>query len=251
MKKLTAALLSLLFVPTLALAQVGASLGTIAGLPQAAGVVATGAPQYRADGTAGVQLADREGNTKEVLGHAEYTEPTRRGKVFTLAANAYTIIANNASAGLTDSFFKPIVGFYNPLGSGVVAIVLNHKEYHTSGTPGGPLMWNFYCGVNWSSAASGTIYNNLLSNTTPNGSAMVAVNNTFVGTTPVSSVAMKVLGVASGPTTGASALGENGQSIDHKGSIAVPPGCLLALASTATGTSDVVNASIAWEEVAQ
>lgn len=251
MKLLIAALLSLSFLPSLSHAQsaISGQINTIPGVPQALGVVATGGPQNRADGIAGAQIADREGNTKEVLGHAEYTEPARRGKIFTLAANAYTIIAANVSAGLIDSAFKPIVGFYNPAGSGVNAVILGHKEYHTSGTPGGPLLWNFYCGANWSSTASGTIYNNLLSNNTPNGSAMIAQNNTILGATPAVGVAMKVLGVASGPTTGASALGENGQSIDHKGSIVVPQGCALALAATAAGTTDVVNASITWEEV--
>lgn len=257
MKKTILKLLSLALVAALpatwASAQVASVVAnTLPGVPQAAAILATAPPQVRADGQPGVQLGDREGNTKAVLGHAEYTEPARRGKLFTLAANAYTIIAANASATAIGSW-KPIVGFYNPLGSGVNAVIVGHKEFHTSGTPGGPLMWNFFCGQNWSSTVSGTIFNNLLSNNTPNGSAMIAQNNTAVGTTPAISTAANVLGVASGPAAVviATGTGETGAGIDHKGDIVVPPGCVFGLASTATGTSDVVSASITWEEVAQ
>lgn len=250
MKNLTA-LLSLLLLPSLTFAQVGAALGTPGGLPQAAGVIQTGAPQYRADGATGLQIGDREGNTKEVLGHPEYTEPARRGKMFTLAANAYTIVATNASASPIGNA-KPIVGFYNPLGSGVNAVLASARAYHTSGTSGGPLMWNFYCGQNWSPTASGTIYNDLLSNTTPNGSAMIAQNNTQIGTSPVVTSALNVLGVFGGPdNTALSSGGLAGHYEDLKGQIVVQPGCLIALMSTATGTSDVVSASLSWEEVAQ
>lgn len=250
MKKLITSLLSVVLAPTLAFAQ-GLPVQTIPGIPQAAGVVATSGPQNRADSTAGVQLADREGNTKAALGHAEYTEPARRGKIYTLAANAFTVIAANASAGAIGSA-KPIVGFYNPTGSGVNAVLLNAKAYHTSGTTGGPLMWNFYCGVNWSVAASGTIFGNLLSNTTPNGSAMIAQNNAPVGTTPAITSALNVLGVFGGPdNTALSSGGEAGHFEDLKGQIVVQPGCLLGLFATATGTSDVVSAALTWEEVAQ
>lgn len=251
MKKTIALLASLILSPAAVLAQ-GLPVQTIPGIPQAGAVLATAGPQSRADGTSGIQLADREGNTKGVLGHAEYTESARRGKLFTLAANAYTIIAANASAGAIGSA-KPIVGFYNPLGSGVNAVVVNHKEAHTSGTPGGPLMWNFFCGVSWSSTSSGTIFNNLLSNVTPNGSQMIAQNNTAIGTTPAITTALNVLGVAGGPAAVAIATGtgETSSNNDDKGQIVVQPGCLLALMSTATGTSDVVSASVTWEEVAQ
>ncbi len=231
-----------------AFAQLSGQINTIPGLPQALSVIPTGGPQNRVDGTAGAQLADREGNTKATLGHAEYTESARRGRLFTLAANAYTIIAANASVGNLGTF-KPIVGFYNPTGSGVNAVIVNHKEFHTSGTPGGPLIWNFYCGQNWTTAASGTIYNNLLSNNTPNGSAMIAQNNALPGANPAIGSALLAFGPAGGPTTGASALGEVGTNNDDKGQIVVQPGCLFGLASTATGSTDIVSASITWEEV--
>jgi len=246
---LVVAALGLVSMP--AVAQLSGQVGAIPGLQTAGSVIATAAPQVRADGQAGIQLADREGNTKGVLGHAEYTESARRGRLFTLAANAYTIVALNASGGAIGSA-KPIVGFYNPNGSGVNAVIVNHKEFHTSGTPGGPLLWNFFCGQNWSSTVSGTIFNNLLSNNTPNGSYMIAQNNTAVGTSPVITTALNVLGVAGGPAAVAVATGtgETGTNNDDKGQIVVPPGCLIALMATATGTSDVVSASITWEEVA-
>lgn len=252
MKKMIAGLFLTLAVAlslTPAMAQISGQV-TGSGLTQQVSLVA--APQNRADGTASGAISDREGNQKVALGHAEYTESTRRGKLFTLAANAYTIIAANVSAGSVGSW-KPVVGFYNPIGSGVNAVLVNAKEYHTSGTPGGPLLWNFFCGQNWSSTVSGSIFNDLLSNNTPNGSAMIAQNNTAVGTTPAISSTLNVLGVLSGPPALAvtAGTGEAGADHDLKGQIVVPPGCLIGLAATATGTTDIVSASISWEEVSQ
>lgn len=254
MKKTVAALLGALMlgmVPMSAHAQFSAQ-ATLPGVPQAVSLFPTAAPQNRPDGTGGPQIGDREGNTKAVLGHAEYTESARRGKVFSLAATGYTIIAANATGGAIGTF-KPIVGFYNPLGSGVNAVLINEEEWHTSGTPGGPLVFNYFCGVNWNSAVGGTVQNNLLSNLTPNGSSMIAQNNTVVTTNPAITTAVSTFTVAGGPAAVAiaTATGETGHSKDLKGAIAVPPGCMVALASTATGTSDVVSASLTWEEVAQ
>ena len=153
MKKLLAALLALSTVlPSLSLAQVS---GQIQGLGQSQPFNLVAGPQNRADGTASGSISDREGDTKVTLGHAEYAESARRGHLFTLSANAYTIIAANASAGII-GVLKPILGFYNPLGSGVNAVLVNAKAFHTSGTTGGPLMWNFYCGQSWTPAAGGT-----------------------------------------------------------------------------------------------
>lgn len=252
MTKKFLAVLLLGVAPMSAFAQLSGQVGAVPGLQTAGAIIATAAPQLRPDGTAGIQTADREGNTKGTLGHAEYTESARRGKVFTLANTAYTIVAQNATGGAIGTA-KPIVGFYNPTGSGVNAILVNEEEWHTSGTPGGPLIFNFFCGQNWTSVSSGTVYNNLLSNNTPNGSAMIAQNNQNLTTTPAITTAMNVLSTAGGPGAVAIATGagETGHSKDLKGVIAVPPGCAFGLFSTATGTSDIVSASLSWEEVAQ
>ena len=251
MKKTVAALLGALMlgmVPMSALAQQAAP----AGVAQAVSLLPAAGPQYKADGAVGPQISDREGNTLATLGHSEYANSGRRGKIFSLAATAYTVIAANASGGAIGTF-KPIVGFYNPLGSGVNAILVNEEEWHTSGTPGGPLVFNYFCGQNWNSAVGGTVQNNLLSNLTPNGSSMIAQNNTVVTTNPAITTAVSTFTVAGGPAAVAiaTATGETGHSKDLKGAIVVPPGCLFGLASTATGTNDVVSASLSWEEVAQ
>ena len=252
MKKSLFVVLSLLAISVPAFAQISGQVGSLPGLPQAGAVLATAAPQYRADGQAGIQIADREGNTKAALGHSEYAEVTRRGKVFTLQNAAYTVVAQNATGGAIGTA-KPIVGFYNPTGSGVNALILNSEEWHTSGTPGGPLLANFFCGVNWTSVSSGTIFGNLLSNVTPNGSYMIPQNNQNLNTTPAITTAMNVLETVGGVAAVAIATGagENGHSKDWKGQIAVPPGCAFGLFSTATGTSDVLSASLTWEEVSQ
>lgn len=252
MKNLTVAALMGALMLTMAPMSVLAQQAAPSGALPAVSILPAAPPQFRPDGTSGPQISDREGNTKGVLGHAEYTESSRRGKVYSLAATAYTIIAANASGGAIGTF-KPIVGFYNPLGSGVNAVLLNFEEWHTSGTPGGPLVYNFFCGQNWNSVVGGSIQNNLLSNLTPGGSLMIAQNNTVVTTNPAITTAMSTFTVAGGPSAVAiaTATGETGHTKDLKGAIAVPPGCAFGIASTATGTSDVVNASLSWEEITQ
>ena len=254
MKKLIvalfAALLGMISMP--ASAQLSGQIGSIPGLPQAVSILATGAPQARADGQAGVQMADREGNAKASLAHGEYTESARRGRIFTTQTAAHTVVINETT-GANIGSARPIVGFYNPTGSGVNAILLNEEEWHTSGTPAGPLMLNFFCGQNWTSVSSGTIFNNLLSNNNPNGSQMIPQNIQNLATTPAITTAMNVLQTAGGPPAVAiaTAVGVSGHSKDFKGAIAVPPGCAIGLFATGIGTSDVVSASLSWEEVAQ
>lgn len=246
MKTLIAALLALALVPSMAHAQTPPP----SGVAPSAIIAPAAPPQLRPDGIPGTAIADREANLKVALGHAEYTESARRGKLYTLAASALTITAANASAGAV-GVLKPIVGFYNPLGSGVNAVLVNARAFHTSGTSGGPLMWNFLCGKNWTPAAAGSIFNNLLSNVTPNGSAMVAQNSVIALADTVISTAFNVLAPFGGPdNTALGAGGEAGHYEDLKGQIVVPPGCEIALTATATGTSDVVSASMSWEEVA-
>ena len=242
-------LAALLLLPSLAFSQ------STGGLPQAASMVPTAAPQNRADGAIGAQIADREGNTKAALGHAEYTEPARRGKTFTTAVAAYTIIADNARAltfGGAITWPKPIVGFYNPTGSGVNAVLMTADEWNTSGTSAGPWFVDFLCGQNWVSASSGTIYNDLLTGVAGGGSQMIPQNGQNPSTSPASTSTMLDIDVLGGPdTTALSSGGEAGHSKDLKGRIVVPPGCLVGLFAYGTGTSNVVNASLSWEEVAQ
>lgn len=258
MKKLIAALLFAVAIPSHAQIS-GQVVSNVPGVVGASSILPTAPPQNRPDGTTGVQIADREGNTKAVLGHAEYTESARRGTLFSTINAGYTIVAANATKGAIATF-SPIVGFINPLGSGVNAVIVNHREWHTSGTPGGPLIFNFYCGQNWVPAALGnagyTLYNNKLSNNTLNtapGSAMIVQSGAVPTTTPAITSNMLPFLPAGGPAAVAIATSdaEAGHYEDDKGQIVVPPGCLFGLASTATGTADVVTASLTWEEVAQ
>jgi hypothetical protein len=239
-----------LIAPLSCFAQISGQVTSLPGVPAGVSIVQTGSPQNRADSTAGIQLADREGNTKIALGHAEITEATRRGRVYTTANNAYTIVAQNASAGNIGTA-KPIVGFYNPLGSGVNAVLINEEEWHTSGTPGGPLIFNYFCGQTWVSVSSGTIYNNLLSASAASGSAMIPQNNQNLTANPAITTAMNALAPAGGPETTVltTSSGLAGHTKDLKGQIVVPPGCAFGLFATGTGTSDIVSASLTWEEI--
>lgn len=224
---------------------------TIPGVQQAIPLCYTGAAQKLPDSVPSVQMCDREGNTKVTFAHGLYTEPARRGRLFSLQNLNYTLTAENVS-GSNVGTAQPITGFYNPTGSGVNAVIVNHREWTTSGTPGGPFIFNFLCGQNWTSVSSGTIVNDYFSSSNPNGSAMIPQANQNLNTTPAVTTAMNAFVPAGGPTTKAvtASSGEAGHSENDQGQIVVPPGCAFGVFATAAGTSHVVNASLTWEEVA-
>ena len=81
---------------------------------------------------------------------------------------------------------------------------------------------------------------------------MINQNGATVTTNPAITTAMiKFIPAGGEDTTAIGAGGEAGHVEDDRGEIVVPPGCLFGLASTATGTSQVVSAALTWEEVAQ
>lgn len=251
MKSLILAVLVALAVPSFA--QVS---GQITGSGQTQQINLVSPPANRPDGTASGSTSDREGNTKETLGHAEYTESSRRGKTFSTMVSAYTLIADSAHAltfGGAVTWPKPIVGFYNPSGSGVNAVIMNAEGWHTSGTPAGPFFLDFLCGQNWVSASSGTVYNGLLSGVAQGGSAVIPQNGQNPTTSPANTSTMIDFDLLGGPETTVltTSSGNAGSSKDLKGRITVPPGCLFGIFAYGAGTSDVVSASLAWEEVAQ
>lgn len=206
-------------------------------------------PATTADGSIVQSRADKTGAQVVQDAHGRYQEATVRGRVFSLSNVAFTIVAGNASAGALGTIAL-INGFFNPIGSGVNAVVLVHRGQTTSGVPGGPLVYNYYCGLNITSAATGTIRNGILSNSTA-GSAMVPQANVIIAATPAATPAALVYGLAGGPAAIAAGAGLYSFVDEVAGSIVVPPGCVFGVAATATGTAQVVSDQLVWEEVAQ
>lgn len=201
------------------------------------------------DGAVNAVRGDKTGAQVVTDGHGRYQEAAVRGALFSLSNVAYTIVAGNASAGALGTILF-INGFFNPINSGKNAVILRHKFQTTSGTPGGPLVYNFYCGLNITSAATGTIRGGILSNSAAS-SSMIPQVAVIIAATPAATPAALVYGPADGPAAIAAGAGLYSGTDETAGSIVVPPGCVFGVAATATGTTQIVGDQLVWEEVAQ
>jgi hypothetical protein len=180
-------------------------------------------------------------------------EAAQRGKVFSAmtAPGGTTIVAGNVSP--VGAAAATILSIYNPVGSGVNAVVHRIILQNISGTPGAG-----------NGFAIDTAYNQVIT-ATPNNSGTstnMPVNHLAGGNNG------SVLGFTQTALTGAGAstlfrlLGHTAfatvlaattpnltlvELVD--GEIILPPGALLSLSAVATGTTHVVCGSITWEEV--
>lgn len=175
-----------------------------------------------------------------------YYDACYNGRLFSQDSDQQTI----TSAFVTKSALgtvKLINGIYNPVGNTKLAVLRRVSWGSISGTPGGPLMYNFYTGITVNSAATGTIRPRYL--TAAVGSTMLACTNVVITTIGAATNALLELGCAGGP--GAIALGAGNNSIvdELNGSVIVPPGCIFGLTATATGTTHIVQSEMVWEEV--
>lgn len=177
--------------------------------------------------------------------HPWFCEGVRQGNVYALstAAAGVTIAAANVFSA---SAAQPLVGVFNPPGSGVNVIVCRAKHTWNSGTAAaGGLVWGVAPSPAAVTAASGTNPTNVLTGQASGSAVRGYVNAALTGVT-----GMAIVGYAGGPSTGALAANSN-QSFDDltDGLIWIPPGAAGGLFAAAAGTSPIVNASMWWEEV--
>lgn len=199
------------------------------------------------DGQVSNARNDKSGALVNTEAHGRYQEAAYRGNVFILQSSN-TVVSANVSGGAmgTEQFLN---GFYNPLSSGKAAVVLNVKTALSQGTSAGPLMWNFYCGLQSGSTQTGTIRSGVINNSQA-GSAMTPIVNVAVIASPAATPAMLVYGPIAGPPQGvAVGAGLYSTSEDVAGQIIVPPGCFFGMAATGVGVLAVIETSIAWEEI--
>lgn len=178
-------------------------------------------------------------------GHSAFAEAVRQGNVYQLstAAAGVTIAAANVHGA---SNAQPLVGVFNPTGSGMNVVI--HKGVHSwaSGTAAAQgLVWGVApapCGI---TAASGTTPTNCLTGQTGGSVCRGYVNGAMTGIT-----GSAIAGFAGGPTTGALAANANATFFDYvDGCIWIPPGAAGGLFAAAAGTSPIVAATMVWEEV--
>jgi hypothetical protein len=178
--------------------------------------------------------------------HSKYYEAVSRGKVFTIstAVAGTTVAAANAAPPAAAA--ATVLSLYNPIGSGVNAVVMRGLLGSVSGTPGiGAFQWCVSWGNRVTATANATTRCNLIGGSSPvcQGFTQTALTGGLVH------VNLRPLGVAT--FAGAIAATTPGLvGIDPvDGDIIVPPGGILTIADAATGTSHVVYGSISWEEV--
>ena len=102
-----------------------------------------GAPQAQSI-PAGTTPPIRQGQLGDVIVsevHGRYYETNYRGALFSTFYNALTVASTHASP-IASGTGTPIIGIYNPAGSGKNVAIVRVQQATTSGTPGGPLLWN-------------------------------------------------------------------------------------------------------------
>lgn len=198
--------------------------------------------QVNQDGSIVPQRATKDAATLNQDVHGRYFEGTYRGQSFCLHSGPVTVAAANNSP-LTAATGQPIVGIYNPQNSGKVAVIHKLSAATTSGTPGGPLLWNYAINQVITAVNSGTITSNFV------GSGIAPVCKYFANTATTGSTVGLLYRLAVQISTGAAASNTSPAEIELGGDIIVPPGVYLGLASTAAGTTHIVTASLIWEEV--
>ena len=203
-------------------------------------------PQVVSDGSQPVARAGKSGETSVSDAHARYMEPNYRGLCFSLDSDAVTAAAANATKGALATV-KLVNGFANPQGGTKLAVITAITTATTSGTPGGPLFYNFLGGISVTSAATGTIRSNYLGGSSTSG--MLPQVNVVVTVSGGATTALTQLGVHGGPAAIAAGAGLYGFTDYIDGKIIVGPGCVFGLTVVAAGTSHVIQSTIYWEEI--
>jgi hypothetical protein len=179
---------------------------------------------------------------------APYFEQTYRGNLFILDSGSQTCVAASA-AGQAMGTAKFLNGFFNPTNSGKNAVLVGANVATTSGTPGGPLLYEVTAGAGTiTSAATGTIRSGLIGGAakslmTPQ--VMVTLTALDADTT-----ALVQIGTCGGPAAIAAGAGVYSCYDFIDGKIIIPPGYAFGICDTATGTSHVVQTTLYWIEVA-
>lgn len=202
----------------------------------------------RTDGRAGV-LSEMIVND---CGLGRYFEAARNDRIFYTQSQAITIAATH-NTPLAAATGTPIVGLWNPPGSGVAVAILYGWFASVSGTPPAQAhpVWNYAVNQTAITATpTGTIFSGLAS----------AVAATKVR--PMNNIALTGLNIAAGNLAAPRPFGldtfagaqaansHNGGRDDVDGAIILPPGSVVGLfAGIAAGTTWVVSAGIGWAEV--
>src|SRR2546427_3910284 len=194
-------------------------------------------PQSKADGAILQPRLTKTGELGVSEVHARYQEACLRGNTFVASSGSVTIVAANVSP-LAAGTGQPIIGLFNPAGSGKNLVLLATYTYHASGTPGGPLLWNVIPAPAGITAAGGAAMNSFTFQTS--GSVSKVFANTALTGSSVATAARIIGGpaaIAFGTTPLFATFFEN-----IEGSSIIPQGAFAGIAAFAAGTSHIVQA---------
>jgi hypothetical protein len=200
--------------------------------------------------------------------HGRFYEANYQGNVFCVGLATLTTIANatfttadalSATLG-TAATTTPIIGLWNPLNSGVNAIILQAilNAVITASTVTGPggLVWVVYTGNQGISVANQQIPVNCKT-LLASGSQCKGLNTIALTGLAAPGIFLRASALGAGPNTSYSQVGTavgfpNGNSVpaveNIDGGIIVPPGGILALVATTTPVAISVTQGLVWEE---
>jgi hypothetical protein len=174
--------------------------------------------------------------------HGKFQEPTSRNNIWTVNNNTagITIGTNNS---ITGAALNPILAISNPVGSGVIGVILRATIVVHSGTLGaGGFCWGKArepVGFNLTLLAGG-----IRGNRSVNYFPRLSFGNDSSG------VAFSLLQLIGGPTTGLIGANRNlSTQYASNGQVFCPAGNAVGLFAASAGTSPVVSSSITWEEI--
>lgn len=209
-------------------------------------------PRYMSDGGNTEWRQERTGGLVVTQAHGAMGEAAQRGKLFSgmTAPGGTTIVAANVSP--VGAAAASILSLYNPVGSGVLAVVHRLIIQNISGTPGATAM------------TLDAAFNQVITATPNNGGTAGAypANHMAGGNsgTCIAYTQTNLTGAAAqtyfrllGHVAFATALAATTPNMVKiellEGEIALGPGSIISLSAGATGTSHIVAASFTWEEV--
>lgn len=186
----------------------------------------------------------RQARTGDIVtsdGHGRYYETVSRGDVYRLSVAGATATAFTGGAAGT-----PLLGIYNPTGSGknLVVLVVGVSN-RVAASAAGTVDFALYQGVSAAPTGTLTTPTNALTQAASGSVALGVVNAAATSTTATA------LQLPLGSYYWATAAGAINNSVLYEpaGSVVVAPGQFLALGASAALTSATWNASVLWEEV--
>lgn len=225
----------------------------------------TGQPASAADGVSVNQRGGKLGDSIVSELHGRFFEQALRGNLFRAGTLApVTLTANHGSANGTNATLAtaaaatPMLGLWNPVGSGYNAVMLQAMLQHfyntvTTPTAIGELLWCI--SLNNGAISTGIVPFN--SSTLQQAGSRVKA---FVGATALTGLSASPVGMEAGDfqTNGGVTYGTIGNTVitpsiggvqNFDGQLIIPPGGVLALYNTGASILNNYIGRMLWEEV--